>query len=66
MKREIPSFAAGIIVGAVLGALIRDEDKKSFQKSLHRYADKLRQDYEESLKGGIEKLKKLVQGAVSQ
>lgn len=66
MRREIPSFAAGIIVGAVLGILIKDEDKKSFQKALNRYADKLRKDYEGALSNGMEKLKKLVRGAVSK
>ena len=65
MKREIPSFAAGIIVGAVLGILIKDEDKKNFQKVLNRYADKLRKDYEGALSSGMEKLKKLVRSAKS-
>ena len=62
MRRDIASFAAGIIVGAVLGILIGDEDKKRFQKALNKQTGKLRKEYEGTIRGGVDKVKKLVQG----
>ena len=62
MRRDLLSFAAGMVVGAVLGILIGDEDKKRFQKALSKQADKLRKEYEGTLRGGVDKVKKLVQG----
>jgi len=64
MRRDIASFAAGIIVGAVLGILIGVEDKKRFQKALNKQADKLRKEYEGTIRGGVDKVKKLVQGYI--
>ncbi|MEL6412671.1 MAG: hypothetical protein AAFQ08_00930 [Bacteroidota bacterium] len=63
MRKDIASFAAGVIVGTVLGILIKDEDKKNFQDALNKYAQRLRKDYEGTLSSSIEKLKKLVKTA---
>ncbi|MEL6539374.1 MAG: hypothetical protein AAFP93_01180 [Bacteroidota bacterium] len=61
MKSEIVSFAAGIVVGAVLGTLISEEDKKRFYKALNRQVVKLREEHEGPFRDGIEKVKKLVE-----
>ncbi|MEM9416850.1 MAG: hypothetical protein AAF963_00675 [Bacteroidota bacterium] len=65
MRKDIASFAAGIIVGAVLGALIRDEDKKRFQQALNKQADKLRKEYEGPVKDGVDKVKQFVKEHLS-
>ena len=66
MKKELAAFGAGMIVGTVLGILIKDEDKKHLQESLNKYTDKLRKDYEGALSSGVDKLKKLMHSAVSK
>ena len=65
MRKDIASFAAGIIVGAVLGALIRDEDKKRFQQALNKQADRLRKEYEGPVKDGVDKVKRFVKEHLS-
>ncbi len=62
MKRDFISFFVGVAVGAVLGVLISDEDKKKMQKALAKQAVKLRREltHEHPIREGAEKLKKFV------
>lgn len=62
MKRDFISFFVGVAVGAVLGVLISDEDKKKMQKALTKQAVKLRREltHEHPIREGAEKLKKFV------
>lgn len=61
MRSEIVSFGAGIIVGAVLGTLISEEDKKRIYKLLNEQMVKLREENEGPFRDGVEKVKKLVE-----
>ncbi|MCU0318025.1 MAG: hypothetical protein MUC61_01630 [Amoebophilaceae bacterium] len=62
MKRDLISFFVGVAVGAVLGVLVSDEDKKKIQKTLGKQAVRLRREltHEHPIREGAEKLKKFV------
>jgi hypothetical protein len=60
MRRDLISFVAGMMVGAVLGALMGDEDKKRIHKAFNKQTDKLRKEYERPIKEGAAKVKSFV------
>ncbi len=60
MKRDLISFMAGMALGAVLGALIGDEDKNRIQKALKKQARRLREEYERPFIESAEKVKSFV------
>lgn len=62
MKRDMISFAAGILVGAILGILVSDEEKKRVQQTLHKKAAKLREGYEGPILETANKVKDFVTG----
>jgi hypothetical protein len=60
MRRDLVSFMTGMMVGAVLGALIGDEDKKRIHKAFNKQTDRLRKEYERPIREGVAKVKGLV------
>ncbi len=60
MRRDFISFMAGMVAGAVLGALMGDEDKKRIQKALSKQAGRLRKEYEHPIREGAAKVKSFV------
>ena len=57
MRKGLITFVGGIVVGALLGALIRDEERKCLQKTLKRQADKLCKGEDNPIKEGVAKVK---------
>lgn len=60
MRRDFVSFTIGMMVGAVLGALMGDEDKKRIHKAFNKQTDRLRKEYERPIREGFAKAKSLV------
>ena len=62
MKRDFISFLVGMAVGAVLGVLVSDEDKKKIQKALDKQAARLRREFthDHPIREGAEKVRKFV------
>jgi hypothetical protein len=62
MKKDFISFFVGMAVGAVLGVLVSDEDKKKIQKTLGKQAARLRREFthDHPIRKGVEKLRKFV------
>jgi len=54
------SFMAGMAVGAVMGILVGDEEKKRIQKIFSKQAAKLRKEYERPIKEGAVKVRRFV------
>ncbi len=65
MKRDFISFLAGMALGAVLGILVRDEDKKGIQKVLNKQAGRLRKEYDHPIREGVSKVKSFVKEHLS-
>jgi hypothetical protein len=65
MRRDFISFMAGMVTGAVLGALMGDEDKKRIQKAFNKQAGRLRKEYERPLREGAAKMKNFVKERLS-
>ena len=51
------TFVLGLTAGAVLGILVRDEDKRMVQEGLNNQMRHLRKKYEELSKEGTEMVK---------
>lgn len=51
---------SGMVVGAALGFLIRDKDKKRIWQALHKQTARLRKQYENLMRKGAEKAKTFV------
>ena len=60
MKRGFMAFIAGVAVGAVMGILVGDEEKKRVQKILSKQAERLRKEYERPMKEGAAKVRRFV------
>jgi len=60
MRRDFISFMAGMVTGAVLGALMGDEDKKRIQKVFNKQAGRLRKEYERPIREGAARVKNFV------
>ena len=52
-------------LGAVLGILVRDEDKKGIQKVLNKQAGRLRKEYDHPIREGVSKVKSFVKEHLS-
>jgi hypothetical protein len=61
MRRDLVSFMTGMMVGAVLGALMGDEDKKRIHKAFNKQTDRLRKEYGRPIREGVAKVKSLVE-----
>jgi hypothetical protein len=61
MRRDLVSFITGMMVGAVLGALMGDEDKKRIHKAFNKQTDRLRKEYGRPIREGVAKVKSLVE-----
>jgi hypothetical protein len=60
MKRSLISFAVGMVLGAVLGILVSDEDKNRLRKSLNKQAAGLRDAYGKPILETANKVKNFV------
>jgi hypothetical protein len=59
MRRDFVSFMTGMMLGAVLSALMGDEGKKRIHQAVKKQTDRLRREYERPIREGVAKVKGL-------
>ena len=57
MRRDFLSFIGGMLVGAIFGVLVGEEDKKKIRQTLTKQIKKLRKEYEGPIKESADKVK---------
>lgn len=57
MRKDTLNFVLGLLVGTILGIMVRDKDKKTVQEALNDHLKQFRKKYDELSSQGMEMFK---------